>query len=138
MCSLPPLPCCLHHPPPTRALRAGRALPAALPAVAAAPEPLSQLHLQVLEPGLCLHKSPGAWISNQAALGTLGLHSPLLSGPFRRVPALHCDTGVMAPPGCPTMLACSHASPSKLFELVCKIFLILLQIFPPDGISLGH
>lgn len=33
--------------------------------------------------------------------------------------------------------ACSHASPSKLFELFCKILLIL-QIFLRDRISLGH
>lgn len=103
MRSPPPLP----YPPPTRALQAGGCClqaggcclqPAALP------EPLSQLHLQVLSPGCActeLTQLPGAWISKWATLVMLGLLSPWPSGPFRRVPALGCDTGVPIHPAVP-------------------------------------
>lgn len=77
------------------------------------------------EPRLCLHKTqlPGAWISKWATLIMLGLLSPRPSGPFRRVPALGCDTRVPLHPAVPPRRAFSCFRPPNSLNRSRRSFL---------------
>lgn len=133
LCSLPPLPCRLPHltQRPSPSLQAGDA--GCCSTVLAAPPAGAHPGCACTELGSPELGFPATlrWscrlCTARCCLALSVRFLPLIATPGCRSSRLSCCQ--------PHRAVRSHASPSNLFERVCKILLILFQIFPRDRIS---